>query len=99
MALVDKVYADIKTAKDRYQGLGLTASFFSFFQGRATTFAILFTVCGLILAFQGKLDFNYAAFVTAIQGLVFAHSCKEDWFAKQNQSTTVANNVTVDDSK
>ena len=83
--MFDKVKADIGKAVVTYKGLGLTASFFSFFQGRATTFAILFTICGLILAFKGKLDANYALFVTAIQGLVFAHSCKEDWFARRDR--------------
>jgi hypothetical protein len=58
---------------------GFTAAFFSFFQGRATTFAIAFSVVGLWLAVHGKLDANYSLFVTAIQGLIFAHSCKEDW--------------------
>ena len=58
---------------------GFVAAFFNFFQGRATFFAIVFTVCGIVLAFRGKLDANYSLFVTAVQGLIFAHSCKEDW--------------------
>jgi len=58
---------------------GVVASLFNFFQGRATAFAILFSVVGIRLAFMGKLDSNYAMFVTAIQGLIFCHSCKEDW--------------------
>ena len=58
---------------------GVVASFFNFFQGRATAFAIVFAGVGIRLAFMGKLDSNYALFVTAIQGLIFAHSCKEDW--------------------
>lgn len=61
------------------QQSGLVASIFNFFQGRATAFAILFAGVGIRLAFMGKLDANYALFVTAIQGLIFAHSCKEDW--------------------
>src|SRR5208337_1579815 len=69
----------IATVKVGVQQSGLTASFFNFFQGRATFFAIVFTVCGIILAFRGKLDANYSLFVTAVQGLIFAHSCKEDW--------------------
>lgn len=68
-----------ETAQADVEASGFTASFFNFFQGRATTFAIVFTVVGIVLAFKGKLDANYALFVTAIQGLVFAHSCKEDW--------------------
>jgi hypothetical protein len=69
----------LSNAVAKAQQNGVVASCFNFFQGRATTFAIVFTVTGIILAFQGKLDANYSLFVTAIQGLVFAHSCKEDW--------------------
>jgi len=58
---------------------GVVAAIFNFFQGRATAFAILFSAVGIRLSFTGKLDANYALFVTAIQGLIFAHSCKEDW--------------------
>src|ERR1035438_6290282 len=61
------------------QQTGAVAAFFNFFQGRATAFAILFSGVGIRLAFMGKLDGNYALFVTAIQGLIFCHSCKEDW--------------------
>src|SRR5271157_3465916 len=69
---VAKVKIDVENS-------GVIASFFNFFQGRATTFAIVFAIVGIVLAFRGKLDANYALFVTAIQGLIFAHSCKEDW--------------------
>lgn len=51
---------------------------FNFFCGRATTFALVFTVAGIGLAFKGHLDANYVALVAAIQALVFAHSWKED---------------------
>lgn len=63
----------------KYQGLGITASFFNFFQGRATTFAIFFTAVGTYMAFHHELTADYVAFIGAIQSLVFAHSCKEDW--------------------
>jgi hypothetical protein len=68
-----------KKAESNLQQSGVVASIFNFFQGRATAFAILFAGVGIRLAFMGKLDANYALFVTAIQGLIFAHSCKEDW--------------------
>jgi hypothetical protein len=84
---IDKIKSDFQ--------YGPIASIFSFFQGRATTFAIFFTVVGTYLAVHGKLDGNYALFVTAIQGLVFAHSCKEDWARKQDQQSTVVNNIEV----
>ena len=89
-----------KVAETDVSQAGFTASFFNFFQGRATAFAILFTVCGLVLAFTGKLTVEYSAFVTSIQGLVFAHSCKEDWHEQRMttlaQQGAAANNVTVD---
>jgi hypothetical protein len=86
----------LKTAEDSVGSSGITASFFNFFQGRATTFAIVFTVVGIILAFRGKLDGNYSLFVAAVQGLVFAHSCKEDWMSRQRQTTTtVVNDINV----
>jgi len=68
-----------KRVEESVQQSGVVASLFNFFQGRATAFAILFSIVGIRLAFMGKLDANFALFVTAIQGLIFAHSCKEDW--------------------
>ena len=81
-----KVADKIMTIKLDIQQSGFTASFFNFFQGRATTFAIAFAVVGIALAFRGKLDANYALFVTAIQGLIFAHSCKEDWHEQKMEA-------------
>lgn len=71
---------DIRKARDAYNGLGVVASFFSFMQGRATAFAIIFTVCGLIGFFK-KYDLtSYALFVGAIFTGVVGHSLKEDYF-------------------
>jgi len=83
--IVAAVKNDVARVKQTYQGLGLVASFFTMFQGRATTFAIVFTVCGLILAFQGKLTPEYVALVGAIQALIIGHSLKEDWFARRDR--------------
>lgn len=80
MMLVNAIKNDIAAAKKTYEGLGLTASFFMFFQGRATAFAIAFTVVGIILAFRGKLTGDYVAFISAIQALVVGHSLKDDYF-------------------
>ena len=74
------IKTDIQTVKSAYQGLGLTASFFSFFQGRATAFAIVFTVCGLIGFFKHYDLTSYALFVGAIFTGVVGHSLKEDYF-------------------
>ena len=71
---------DIETAVSTYKGLGITASFFSFFQGRATTFAIIFTICGLIGFFKKYGLTSYALFVGAIFTGVVGHSLKEDYF-------------------
>jgi hypothetical protein len=74
------IKSDIKNVVSTYKGLGLTASFFSFFQGRATTFAIVFTIVGIIGFFK-KYDLtSYAAFVAAIFSGVVGHSLKEDYF-------------------
>jgi hypothetical protein len=61
------------------QGDGVVASVFNFFQGRATAFAIVFSIVGIVLAFTGQLTTDFSLFVASIQTLVFAHSCKEDW--------------------
>ena len=58
--------------------LGIVGSIFNFFQGRATFFAIVFTIAGIVLAFKGKLDANFVALIAAIQGLIVVHSWKED---------------------
>ena len=95
--MLQAIKNDIQTAVSTYKGLGLTASFFSFFQGRATTFAIVFTVVGIIGFFK-KYDLtSYAAFVAAIFTGVVGHSLKEDYFenrraqrAQQNSQTPPA---------
>jgi hypothetical protein len=89
--LVKSVTSDVRQA-------GFTAAFFNFFQGRATTFAIAFSVVGIWLAVHGKLDANYALFVTAIQGLIFAHSCKEDWHEQRMAAAALAQQVQQPDA-
>ena len=78
--MFSKIKIDVAKAVAAYKGLGLTASFFSWFQGRATFFAILFTVCGLIGFFKHYDLTSYALFVGAIQAMVVGHSLKEDYF-------------------
>jgi DNA-binding SARP family transcriptional activator len=70
---------------------GVVATIFNFFQGRATAFALVFSAVGIRLAFMGKLDGNYALFVTAIQGLIFCHSCKEDWHEQRMEALRQSN--------
>ena len=91
---------DVSRAKTAYQqGAGLVGTLFTFFCGRCTTFAILFTVVGIVQEFRGKLDMNFVALVGAVQALLVIHSTKQDWNDQaqaQTQATTVVNNVTVD---
>lgn len=55
---------------------------FKWCSGRHTTFAVYFAGMGTLLAWFHRLDPNYVALVGAIQALIFAHSAKEDYFAK-----------------
>lgn len=57
---------------------GIVGALFNFFQGRATFFAIVFTIAGVTLAFKGKLDANFVALIAAIQALIVVHSWKQD---------------------
>lgn len=52
-------------------------------QGRHTAFALFFTLSGTLMAWFHRLDPNYVALITVIQGWVFAHSYKEDKFNDQ----------------
>lgn len=61
------------------------------FNGRCTFFAVVFTVCGIILAFQGKLTMQYVALVGSIQGLIVAHSAKEDYHERNSGPDTPQN--------
>ena len=54
--------------------------------GRHTVFALYFAFMGTALAWFHKLDANFIALITAIQGLVFAHSVKEDYFSSKDAS-------------
>jgi hypothetical protein len=99
--MLSKIKTDVARVVATYKSLGLTASFFNFFQGRATTFAIAFTIVGVVGFFRHYDLTSYALMVTAIQGFVFAHSCKEDWNNQKmsaQATTNVINNVTVDDA-
>ena len=80
MGIYKAVRNDVQSATNAYKGLGLTASVFTFFQGRATAFAIVFTAVG-IYGFLRHYDLtSFAAFVAAIFTGVVGHSIKEDYF-------------------
>jgi hypothetical protein len=57
---------------------------FQWAQGRHTTFAVYFALAGTVLQVFHKLDGNFIALITAVQGFVFAHSYQENKFAVQN---------------
>jgi hypothetical protein len=81
MGIIQAAKNDAEHAVATYKGLGITASMFSFFQGRSTFFALFFTAVGTILAFEGKLTVAFVSLIGAIQTLIVVHSYKEDWFA------------------
>lgn len=51
--------------------------------GRHTLFALFFAIFGSVLQWYHRLDGNFIALITAVQGFVFAHSAKEDYFASK----------------
>jgi hypothetical protein len=70
---------------------GVASSFFGLFQGRCTFFAISFSIIGCYGWLQGRDLTSFAVFAGAIQGLLIAHSWKED-IAEQNE---IRNKTTV----
>lgn len=60
-------------------------SIFQVAQGRHTFFAAFFAVTAFVLAWYGKLTNSYAATITALQGMILAHSVKEDYFAAKDK--------------
>ena len=50
---------------------------YNWFGGRSTFFAFFFFVCGVVLAFRGKLDMAYIALAGAIQGLITIRALAE----------------------
>lgn len=76
----------LRDAISSIQQSGVAASFFNFFQGRTTAFAIVFTIVGIRLAFTHRLTADYSLFVGAIQSLVTLHSWKEDVNAQKMEA-------------
>jgi hypothetical protein len=66
-----------------------------FFGGLSEFWAIVFGTACIVLAFRGKLDGNFALAVTAIQGLLCAHDALDDMHARQNQNTTIVNDINI----
>jgi hypothetical protein len=59
--------------------------------GLSETYALVFTVSGIILAFRGHLDANFTALVVAVTGLLVIHDGLDDAHAlKVQAANTVA---------
>jgi hypothetical protein len=52
--------------------------------GRTTAFFISFFISGHVMAWFGKLNPSYVAFMASLGTLVVGHSFKEDWAEKVN---------------
>lgn len=101
--MLQAIEKDIKKVENRIHSSGASygpvAKFFTVFQGRATTFAILFALEGAAMIgiglwgfTQGKDLSSLSSLMTAsatlngsIQAMIFAHSCKEDWASLKQQ--------------
>jgi hypothetical protein len=83
--------------------VGIVPAFFNFFQGRATFFAIVYGVIGVAFAAAALWGFLHgkdlsgiasvllalATFLGALQAMLFAHSCKEDWIELQHRKLDI----------
>lgn len=58
----------------------------NYFQGRHTTFAIFFALVGSAMQWFHRLDGNYIALITAIQGFVTVHSAIETHYESKENS-------------
>jgi hypothetical protein len=52
-----------------------------FFQGRHTLFLVACMSIGCVMSWFHKLDGNLVTLLLGLQGMVLAHSIKEDYFA------------------
>jgi|SRR6267142_5279013 len=60
------------------------APIYNFAGGLSEFWALVFSVTGIVLAFRGKLDGNFAAMIVAIQGLLVAHDAIDGFLANKN---------------
>lgn len=91
MSIIKAIRSDVQSVGEVYRGLGVTASIFSWFQGRSTFFAIVFTVCGIIGFFKHYDLTSYSLFVGAIFTGVVGHSLKEDYFERRKRQDENSN--------
>jgi len=88
----------IGVAQKAMQG-GAVRSFFGFWNGKCTFFAIVFSVIGVYgwLVLNRDLT-SFALFAGAVQALLTVHSIKEDHFQAQAQVQQQNVNVVVDNA-
>jgi hypothetical protein len=58
---------------------------YDFFGGLSEFYAVIFAISGIVLAFRGKLDSNFAAMIVAIQGLLVAHDALDDYHTRKRR--------------
>lgn len=60
-------------------------SVYDVFGGLSEFYAFVFMCAGITLAFIGKLDGNFAAMITAVQGLLIAHDALDDYHSRNKR--------------
>lgn len=53
--------------------------------GLSEFYALVFAATGIVLAFRGKLDANFAGMIVAVQGLLVAHDALDDYHARKRR--------------
>jgi hypothetical protein len=53
--------------------------------GLSEFWALVFGTAGIVLAFRGKLDGNFAAMIVAVQGLLVAHDGIDDFLQHKKE--------------
>lgn len=75
--------------KDRARNLLKNAALlplYDVFGGLSEFWAFIFGVSGIILAFKGKLDGNFAAMITAIVGILTVHDALDDYHSRNKRN-------------
>src|SRR6267142_95442 len=62
------------------------APLYNFAGGLSEFWALVFSASGIVLAFRGKLDGNFAAMIVAIQGLLVAHDGIDGYFEHKTRN-------------
>jgi hypothetical protein len=72
--------------------LGALTPLYTLAGGLSEFYALIFSVSGIILAFRGKLDGNFAAMIVAIQGLLVAHDAIDGFLEHKRHELDNARN-------